>query len=132
MIDDFGTGYSSLSYLQRFPVTALKIAREFVDIGPQQPGGWGLAAAIIAMGRTLDLTVIAEGVEAPDQLRRLRELGCEQAQGFLLARPMPAGELEAAIRSGELAIDVGRVARRARAATPPPVRLGYAPQSVGP
>jgi diguanylate cyclase (GGDEF)-like protein len=105
MIDDFGTGYSSLGYLQRFPVTALKIAREFVDIAPDQPGGWGLAAAIIAMARTLELTVIAEGVEDPAQLARLRELGCQQAQGFLLARPMPAHELEAAIRAGSLALD---------------------------
>ena len=95
MIDDFGTGYSSLGYLQRFPVDALKIAREFVDIDADRPGGWGLAAAIIAMAGTLDLDVIAEGVEEEAQLRRLRELGCRYAQGFLLARPMPAGELEA-------------------------------------
>ena len=94
MIDDFGTGYSSLGYLQRFPVGALKIAREFVDVDPELPGAWGLAAAILAMARTLDLDVIAEGVEEEAQLRRLRELGCRYAQGFLLARPMPAGRLE--------------------------------------
>jgi diguanylate cyclase (GGDEF)-like protein len=98
MIDDFGTGYSSLGYLQRFPVGALKIAREFVDVDADQPGAWGLAAAILAMARTLDLDVIAEGVEEEAQLERLRELGCEYAQGFLLARPMPAGQLEARYR----------------------------------
>ena len=93
MIDDFGTGYSSLGYLQRFPVGVLKIAREFVDVDADQAGAWGLAAAIIAMARTLDLDVIAEGVEDDAQLRRLRDLGCRYAQGFLLARPMPAGDL---------------------------------------
>ena len=94
MIDDFGTGYSSLGYLQRFPVGVLKIAREFVDVDADQAGAWGLAAAIIAMARTLDLDVIAEGVEDDAQLRRLRDLRCRYAQGFLLARPMPAGDLE--------------------------------------
>lgn len=131
LIDDFGTGYSSLAYLQRFPVTALKIAREFVDIAPDQPGGWGLPAAIIAMAKTLDLDVIAEGVEDETQLQRLRELGCEQAQGFLLARPMPALELEAAIRSGVLTSGVlgaharAVVARHLHPAARTP--LGYAP-----
>jgi EAL domain-containing protein (putative c-di-GMP-specific phosphodiesterase class I) len=95
MIDDFGTGYSSLSYLQRFPVTALKIAREFVA---HDGGGWGLAAAIIAMAGTLGLDVVAEGIETPEQLRRLRDLGCSKAQGYLLARPAPAAELVASAR----------------------------------
>ena len=94
LIDDFGTGYSSLGYLQRFPVSALKIAREFVDVDASAPGGWGLAAAIIAMARTLELDVIAEGVEEVGQLERLRELGCGHAQGYLLARPMSARDLE--------------------------------------
>jgi diguanylate cyclase (GGDEF)-like protein len=105
MIDDFGTGYSSLSYLQRFPVSALKIAREFVDVGDDGPAGWGLAAAIIAMAGTLDLDVIAEGVEEPSQLQRLLDLGCRQAQGFLLARPVPVAELEARQRLNGLAFD---------------------------
>jgi diguanylate cyclase (GGDEF)-like protein len=95
MIDDFGTGYSSLSYLQRFPVTALKIAQEFVDDNHSPGDGWALAAAIIAMAETLGLEVIAEGIETPEQLRRLRDLGCRHAQGFLLARPMSAPDLVA-------------------------------------
>jgi diguanylate cyclase (GGDEF)-like protein len=94
VIDDFGTGYSSLSYLRRFPVDGLKIAREFIEIRPVEPSDWGLVAAIIAMAATLGLDVVAEGVEDEDQLRRLRELGCGYVQGFLLARPMPAHELE--------------------------------------
>jgi diguanylate cyclase (GGDEF)-like protein len=95
LLDDFGTGYSSLAYLQRFPVSALKIAREFVDVDPDDESAWALSAAVIAMARTLGLDVIAEGVEQPGQLQRLSDLGCTQAQGFLLARPAPAAEIEA-------------------------------------
>jgi diguanylate cyclase (GGDEF)-like protein len=93
LIDDFGTGYSSLSYLRHLPVTGLKIAREFIDLPADGEGGWGLASAIIAMGRTLGLDVIAEGVEQESQLARLEADGCPHAQGFLLARPVPGGEL---------------------------------------
>jgi diguanylate cyclase (GGDEF)-like protein len=94
-VDDFGTGYSSLGYLRRFQVDILKIAREFVAPGEAGPGGWAFAHAIVALGRTLGLRIIAEGVEDDEQLRRLRELGCELGQGFLFARPMPAPAMEA-------------------------------------
>ena len=87
-IDDFGTGYSSLSYLQRFPVTTLKIARDFVDVDGVDADAWELANAIVALGRALQLSVIAEGVEQWSQLGRLRTLGCEFAQGFYFARPL--------------------------------------------
>ncbi len=93
-VDDFGTGYSSLSYLQRFPVTAIKIARDFVAVDEADADGWELASAIVSMGRALRLTVIAEGVEEPFQLERLRRLRCGRAQGYYLARPLPADELE--------------------------------------
>jgi len=93
-LDDFGTGYSSLSYLQRFPVTAIKIARDFVAVDESDADGWELASAIVSMGRALRLTVIAEGVEEPFQLERLRKLRCGRAQGYYLARPLPAEELE--------------------------------------
>ena len=93
-VDDFGTGYSSLSYLQRFPVTAIKIARDFVAVDEGDADGWELASAIVSMGRALRLTVIAEGVEEPFQLERLRKLRCSRAQGYYLARPLPAEELE--------------------------------------
>jgi EAL domain-containing protein (putative c-di-GMP-specific phosphodiesterase class I) len=109
LIDDFGTGYSSLGYLQRFPVNALKIAREFVDVDGVRSGGWALAAAILAMARTLELEVIAEGVETSSQLERLRDLGCSQAQGFLFARPAPAADIEA-----RFAMPVPSPRRRAR------------------
>jgi diguanylate cyclase (GGDEF)-like protein len=93
-IDDFGTGYSSLSYLQRFPATAIKIARDFVAVDDADADSWELASAIVSMGRALRLTVIAEGVEEQFQLERLRKLRCGRAQGYYLARPLPAAELE--------------------------------------
>jgi len=94
-VDDFGTGYSSLSYLQRFPATAIKIARDFVAVDDRDAHSWELASAIVSMGRALRLTVIAEGVEEPFQLERLRKLRCARAQGYYLARPLPAEELDA-------------------------------------
>lgn len=93
-IDDFGTGYSSLSYLQRFPATAIKIARDFVAVDEADGDSWELASAIVSMGRALRLTVIAEGVEEPFQLERLRKLRCSRAQGYYLGRPLPAAEIE--------------------------------------
>jgi EAL domain-containing protein (putative c-di-GMP-specific phosphodiesterase class I) len=91
-IDDFGTGYSSLSYLKLFPVDAVKVDRSFVDGLGSDPNDSALVAAIIAMAAALGLEVIAEGVETQDQLENLRRLHCPQAQGFYLARPVPAEE----------------------------------------
>ena len=91
-IDDFGTGYSSLGYLRRFPVDILKIAREFVD---DDSAEWAFPAAIIALGRTLNLRIVAEGIEEEWQLERLRSLGCELGQGFYFARPTDAAGFEA-------------------------------------
>ena len=93
-VDDFGTGYSSLSYLQRFPATAIKIARDFVAVDDRDSHSWELASAVVSMGRALRLTVIAEGVEEEFQLERLRKLGCDRAQGYYLARPLAADELD--------------------------------------
>jgi EAL domain-containing protein (putative c-di-GMP-specific phosphodiesterase class I) len=89
-IDDFGTGYSSLSYLKRFPVDTLKVDRCFVDGLGTDPHDSALVVAILAMAGALGLEVIAEGVETEDQLASLKRLHCGQAQGFYLARPMPA------------------------------------------
>lgn len=94
-IDDFGTGYSSLAYLRRFPVDALKIDRSFVTNLHASSDAAAICAAIIAMARELKLQVIAEGVENAQELDFLRRLGCDQVQGFLLSRPVPAPELEA-------------------------------------
>jgi diguanylate cyclase (GGDEF)-like protein/PAS domain S-box-containing protein len=92
-IDDFGIGYSSLSYLKRFPVDAVKVDRAFVDGLGTDPDDSALVAAIIAMAAALHLEVTAEGVETDDQLRNLIALNCQHAQGFYLARPMPADAL---------------------------------------
>ena len=89
-MDDFGTGYSSLSYLSRLPVDILKMDRSFLASGNTDSG---LAAAIIAIGDRLGLEVVAEGIEEPEQIGTLRDLGCELGQGFLFARPMPQPDL---------------------------------------
>jgi diguanylate cyclase (GGDEF)-like protein/PAS domain S-box-containing protein len=88
-MDDFGTGYSSLSYLSRFPVDILKMDRSFVGSGENV----ALTSAIIALGASLDLDVVAEGIELPEQEASLHGLGCEIGQGFLFAKPMPVGPL---------------------------------------
>ncbi len=85
-MDDFGTGYSSLSYLSRFPIDILKMDRSFLQSGDADSG---LAAAIVSLGETLDLQVVAEGIEMPEQLSSLLNLGCELGQGFLFAKAMP-------------------------------------------
>jgi diguanylate cyclase (GGDEF)-like protein/PAS domain S-box-containing protein len=88
-MDDFGTGYSSLSYLSRFPVDVLKMDRSFLRSG-QTPEQSGLASAVVALGQTLALEVVAEGIELKEQWNTLRDLGCESGQGFYFARPMEA------------------------------------------
>ncbi len=97
-LDDFGTGYSSLSYLRRFSLDVLKIDRSFVIDLDQCLEDRVIVAAIVTMAHALGFDVTAEGVETPDQLQVLRELGCGNVQGYLLARPMPALELEALLR----------------------------------
>ena len=100
MLDDFGTGYSSLSYLKRFPVDTLKIDRTFVDGVGKETEDSAIVEAVIGMARTLDLGVIAEGVETREQADTLRELGCERAQGFWYGRPRPAADTTPLLRSG--------------------------------
>jgi len=94
-IDDFGTGYSSLNYLKQFPIDVLKIDRSFVDGLPHGEQDGQIARAIIAMAHSLNLTVIAEGVETLAQLDFLRDHACDEVQGFLLGRPMPAQQFTA-------------------------------------
>jgi diguanylate cyclase (GGDEF)-like protein/PAS domain S-box-containing protein len=96
-VDDFGTGYSSLSYLRSFPVDLLKVDRSFVAGLGTEGGDEAIVAAIIRLAHTLGLEAVAEGVETAAQLARLRALGCNLAQGFYLAPPMPAEEAFASL-----------------------------------
>ena len=92
-IDDFGTGHSSLTYLKRFSIDTLKIDRSFVSSLPSDSEDVAITTAVIALGRSMQMKVVAEGVETQAQADLLRKLGCDEMQGYLLARPMPAADL---------------------------------------
>jgi EAL domain-containing protein (putative c-di-GMP-specific phosphodiesterase class I) len=104
-IDDYGTGYSALSYLTQLSVDCLKIDRSLVNHLRQDTKNAAIVRSTIALGHNLGLTVVAEGVETPDQTELLRQFGCHQAQGFGLAKPMPAEEMTAWAIARELAQD---------------------------
>jgi diguanylate cyclase (GGDEF)-like protein len=103
-IDDFGTGYSSLSYLTHFPIDTLKVDGSFVRSLGGTRGSYEIAAAVIALAHTLDIGVVAEGVELESQWLILRELGCDEVQGYLFSPPLPPGEsLDRIFCSGSVA-----------------------------
>jgi diguanylate cyclase (GGDEF)-like protein len=110
-LDDFGTGYSSLSYLKRFPVDTLKVDKSFVQDMQADNNEYTLVGAIIAMGRSLGLEIVAEGVEKVRQAHALQHMGCRYAQGYLYSRPLPAQEFAAAVEQIQSQLDSARLTR---------------------
>ncbi len=102
-IDDFGTGYSSLLYLKRLPATELKIDRGFIRDLAQGSDDSSIVSAIIALGRSLNLRIVAEGVETEEQQEYLTILGCDTLQGYLMGRPMAPAQFMDAIHAAVLA-----------------------------
>jgi predicted signal transduction protein with EAL and GGDEF domain/DNA-binding response OmpR family regulator len=100
-IDDFGTGYSSLAYLTRLPISKLKVDRAFVNQLGVSRQGEAVCRAIVALGQSLGVKVLAEGVETPEQVKALLSLGCRTMQGFLFSRPVPFEQIPQAIRTAE-------------------------------
>lgn len=122
VIDDFGTGYFSLSHLRQFPVDALKIAGEFVQVSNADARSAALAGAIVALSQSLGITTVAEGIETAEQAKRMESLGCAYGQGFFYAQPLEQAEIDKGVAG--LATAVRRQRRRrtdgAPAATRPP------------
>ena len=106
--DDFGTGYASLSYLTKFPVSRIKIDRSFITKVTEDAENAAIVRSLIAMAHNLSLGIIAEGVETEAQARFLLEERCEEAQGFLYAKPLSAADFEAYLRNRRLAAHVAR------------------------
>jgi len=115
-LDDFGTGYSSLNYVRQLPLDAVKIDRSFIQDLATNEEARSITEAVIMMCQAMNLESIGEGVETEEQRRRLIDLGCDEAQGFLFARPMPASDLEEMLR--------GRLAMQEPAKRGPPVPTG--------
>jgi EAL domain-containing protein (putative c-di-GMP-specific phosphodiesterase class I) len=92
-IDDFGTGYSSLSQLQKLNIDVLKIDQSFVKKLGEDHQSEALCQTIVSIGRSLNIVIVAEGVETPQQLEKLQQMGCDEVQGYLLSKPVPAEEI---------------------------------------
>jgi EAL domain-containing protein (putative c-di-GMP-specific phosphodiesterase class I) len=120
-IDDFGTGHSSLSYIKRFAIDTLKIDRSFVQSLPENSEDAAICSAVIALGRSMRMSVVAEGVETAEQAQLLRELGCDEMQGYWLGRPMLGSDFAAWLVSHNR--ERGRRRSRNRHADTSPITL---------
>ena len=107
-IDDFGTGYSNLGYLQRFPLHRLKIDQSFIRGVTTNHGDAAIVRAVLGLARNLGLKVLAEGVEKIEQLEFLRAEGCQEVQGYLIGKPVPADQFARLLALYPPVIDVGR------------------------
>ena len=131
-IDDFGTGYSSMAYLTRLPVTQLKIDREFVGGMTTDAGAEAIVRSSVQLAHHLGLTVVAEGVETPEVSAELLRVGCESAQGYLFARPMPATELAGWLAAHPHELLTPALASAVPAGNPPPAPAPHTPDAPAP
>ena len=104
-IDDLGTGYSSLSYLKDLPVSRLKIDRSFIQVLTDDPRDAAITVALISMGHSLNLEVLAEGVETEEQMSFLRDHNCDQIQGYYFSKPLDAEAFAEKLRGSRLPLD---------------------------